>query len=177
MKIYRGVKNILFKNIQHLFKNKDPIFHDYGTGTSFSYEPELAKSHIDGFSCHSFLLEYDFQPINMLEIMESNCVDDGVLDYGIFINGDIIKKKELSNYCIKNGYDSVLFCYDDYDTHLFISPIGKESQLTLKKVLLFSDNIVLKKKLQSLNFIEEEENYFLINPSSYKQIDEILSNF
>lgn len=177
MIIYRGIKNILFKQIDPLFKNNDDFHLDYGAGTSYAYEKSLADEYCQfGRNLKfSWLLKYNFNPKNKLTISLSNCIDEDCLDFGVFINGDTIKKKDLVKYAENNNYDCIYFEYDENDPHILLTSLAVNSQLELLEIELFTENQKVVDKLKKLK-LPFDGQYYQIPINKIQEIDLILSD-
>jgi hypothetical protein len=178
MIIYRGVKNILFKQIDPLFKNTDDFHLDYGSGTSYAYEKSLAYEYCQFGRAlkYSWVLQYTFIPKSTLTISLSSCVDEDCLDFGIFINGDVIKKKDLVKFAETNNYDCIYFEYDENDPHLLLTSLAKSEQLELICVELFSENQKVVDSLTKMK-LQFDGQYFQVPLNKINEVDLILSNF
>lgn len=176
MIIYRGVKNILFKNIHPLFRNDDDSLLDYGKATSYAYEKQLAQEYCE-FGRHvrySWLLTYEFTPKNPLTLTSYNTIDDDGFEHGVFFkDGTIVPRKNLADYAVKLGHDSIIFEYDENDPHIMLLENCTEDQLQLTEALLFSENQEIVTKLQK-NKLAFDGQYFTIPLAKIKAFDHIL---
>lgn len=174
MLIYRGIKNILFKNINPLFRNEDDFLLDYGKATSYSYEKQLAQEYCDGRNVrYAWLLAYEFTPKNPLRLTTYNTIDEQGFEDGVFFSGVVVPRKDLAAYASKLGHDAIIFEYDEEDPHVMLLDSCKEDQLTLVASELFTENQEIVNKLVKFK-LPFDGQYFQVPLDKLKAFDHIL---
>lgn len=189
MKLYRGICNILFKDIDPYFKGSGE-YNSFGEGTSYAINRETAKIYAEGVLSNDifgFLIEYNSSNTNKYEVLPNNFLpqDDSDFDEDGFYLLEIEKKEIRSNKLseiIKNlGYNSV--------------EINESDQISTGQQLLVLDDSV-KLELESIHFIVDadlvelsyeefkniglkkiEENSYEVPFSKIKELDEFISEF
>lgn len=176
MIIYRGVKDLLFKNINPLYKNEDLTFLDFGKGTSYSYKKELALDYVTTCSNFAWFLSYEYSPKNELYIGKDSLMDDESynIDDGFFINGNFIERNEISDYANKHSHDCIYFDYDNSDPHLLL--LDSAECPVLIEVEFYTNNHKLIKELMNINF-KFYDNKFKIPLSRTIEIDNLIEHF
>jgi hypothetical protein len=178
MIIYRGIKNILYKNIDPLFRNSDDFLLDYGAGTSYAYEKNLAEEYCQfGRSLKfSWLLTYEFLHKNPLYLNSSHTIDDDGFEFGVFIEGQVIARKNLAQYAAIKGHDCIIFEYDEMDPHVMLLSNCLTAQLELTQAEIFSETqeVVTALKKKKYHF---DGQYFVIPLADLNLVDSLVSEF
>lgn len=188
MKLYRGICNLLFKQIDPYFKGNGK-FNSFGEGTSYAVDFEVGKMYAKGCSgdAFGFVLEYIASGINHFEVTPSDFLkqsDNDFMENGFYklkIDGKRITSNKLSEMIEKKGYNSILINESDSIT-------------TGKQLLILNENIILELEsiLFSINyplgdFFDEdfiklelkmvEENLYEVPLSKILKLDEILNEY
>lgn len=173
MKIYRGLKDILFKNINPFHINKDN--HTYGEGTSYATERFLAEEYCNSICVKNYgwILTYSFNPKNPYYVKESDYVD--LENFGestdMFYNKEIIDSKDFASLLRKDGYDCAIFDHDENDPHVLI--LDNNINLELDTIELFSENQEIVNFVSSFKIPFDGTN-FIVPPDLLKIIDDFL---
>lgn len=178
MLIYRGIINLKFSQIDPLFKNSDDFLLDYGKGTSYAYERALAVEYaFNYYAKYGWIVSYEFNPKNPLNLYEDNFVEDEFTGENlIYIDGDFLKKKELSSFANKKGFDCVIFDDPSQDPHIFLLDRVSPDQLILNEIEFFAKENELINALSKLN-IRFYDNIASVSKNKIKNIDNILNQF
>jgi hypothetical protein len=186
MKIYRGLKNLLIKHIDPLYRNNsaDAWHLTYGPGTSYAFDQKLAESYClfgnqsNSDSSFGLLLEYEFKAKNMFTINEKHFFDEEDNEAGFFIDNEFVCSKELAKNLSAKGYDSV-----DFDLllpgfeHILILENCSEEQFELVSVKLSADeNVCLQSLLKSHNYVFDGK-FYLVPLNKILETDELLAEF
>lgn len=176
MKVYRGLKDIAFSNIDPFYINGDD--HTYGNGTSYAKERSLAEEYCNSMCVKNFgwILTYDYQPKNPFYVSESNFVD--LESFGsctkMIYKDQVISSKDLADLLRNDGYDCAVFEYDENDAHVMI--LSNNNTLTLEEIELFTENQEIVDLLNSLKISNDGTN-FIIKYNDLGKIDQLLTKF
>lgn len=176
MKLYRGLKDILFKTIDPYFKNESDEHLVYGKGTSYSKKLSLAEDYCQG-NKWGWLLTYSLTSGKEFQLNISNIEDEDTLCNDTFylnINNDKVLSKELSSHMKNLGYDYINFCYDEYDPHIIV--LTQNCKIELEEVKLWTQYQPIVDIIKKLNYPFDGE-FFSIPLTDIPQIDNIISKF
>lgn len=163
MKIYRGLKDILFKNIDPFHQNESD--HTYGAGTSYADNRSLAEEYCNSICVKNYgwILTYTYEPQNPFYITEKNYVD--LENFGsstdMFYNGTIINSTELATLLKNDGFDCAIFDYDENDSHILI--LTQNNSLELQEIELFTENQQIVNFLKTLMIPFDGTNFIIPN--------------
>lgn len=169
MKIYRAVKDILYKNVNHLYQSNDLTWNDYGKGTSYAYEISGTDDYLNFCKNFAWRISSSFNPSNIFYLEESHLMDMDELSEGFFIDGEHFENKELSEYANQKGYDCVYFNYED--PHILL--LDKASEPDVLEVELFTEKQDLVNELKKLK-LKNDGTIFKIPLNKIPLVDEIL---
>lgn len=173
MKIYRGVQDIPYKEIDHNFINPDLTFCDYGPGTSYAYEKELTDDYVKTCKDYAWLITAEFTPKNPLHIYPKQMMDEENMDEGFLIGGDAIDRNEISDYAQAKGYDCIIFEYDDSDPHILLLPNADAVEVVSIELFTEKQEIVNKMKKFKLPF---DGDTYQVPLNKTSKVDEILAD-
>lgn len=162
MKVYRGLKDILFKNINPYHINDSE--HTYGQGTSYAYEKSLAEEYCNSIVVKNYgwILTYNYEPKNPYYVSTKDFVDlDSFGEYtDMFYNQKIIKSSEFGSLLKQDNFDCAIFDYDENDSHVMILT---EGSLDLVEIELFTENQSLVDFLKELDIPNDGTNFIIPN--------------
>jgi hypothetical protein len=186
MKIYRGLKNILIKHIDPLYRNNsaDAWHLTYGPGTSYAFDQELAESYClfgnqsNLESSFGLLLEYEFKAKNMFTINEKHFFDEEDNEAGFFIDNEFVETKNLAQSLNAKGYDSLEFDLSSSGfEHILLLENCSTDQLELISIRLYADqNSSLQSCLIDANFVYDG-SFYLVPLNKISELDKLLSKF
>lgn len=174
MEIYRGVKDILFKNINHLFRNDDLTFLDYGQGTSYAYERRLAEDYFKLNKNFAWLITSEFSPRHPMYIYPKDLVEEDNIDEGFFFDGKVIERNDIAEFAEDFNHDCIIFEYDDSDPHILLLRLANEP--IIKEVDLCTEKQEIVDALRKFKF-PFDGTIYKIPLNKIKEVDEILENF